>query len=133
VIAYDWTQNPGDDRTSDRAERALLGVLLLEGPAGLALCARLRADDFRSPHRGAVLTTMRKLAFLGEPVDALAVADALERGKVPAPSAPGWFTAVGSLLDDSTIGAADADSVRAYARIVAEGSLYRRRATWGAA
>lgn len=133
MIAYDWTQTPGDDRVSDRAERALLGVLLLDGRPGLELCGRLRAEDFRSPHRGAVLTAMRKLAFREEPVDALTVADALEKGKVPAPASPGWYTAIASLLDDQTIGAADHGSVRSYARIVAEGSLYRRRAAWGAA
>lgn len=133
MIAYDWTQSPGDDRVSDRAERALLGVFLLVGRAGLELCGRLRAEDFRSPHRGTVLTAMRKLAFREEPIDALTLADELARGKVPAPSTPGWATAVASLLDDSTVGAADDESIRAYARIVAEGALLRRRAAWGAA
>lgn len=131
MIAADWTDQPGNVFISDRAERALLGALLLVGEAGLARCGRLRPEDFRSPHRGAVLMAMRKVAFLEAPIDALTVADQLERGKLPPPVEPGWGTAVASLLDDANVGAADDDSIRAYARIVAEGSLYRRRTTWG--
>lgn len=129
-VASDWADQPGNVFVSDRAERALLGALLLVGEAGLARCGRLRPEDFRSPLRGAVLTAMRKVAFLEAPIDALTVVDQLERGKLPPPE-PGWGTAVASLLDDVTVGAADDDSIRAYARIVAEGSLYRRRASWG--
>lgn len=129
-IAYDWAEDPGNVSTSDRAERALLGALLLTGE--LERVGKLRAEDFRSPHRGAVLTTMRKLAFVGTPIDSLTVADALERGKVRPPSGPGWGTAVTSLLDDANVGAADADSISAYARIVAGAAVLRRNAAWGA-
>lgn len=133
MIAADWNDQPGNVFTSDRAERALLGALLLVGETGLERCARLRAEDFRSPHRGAVLTAMRKLVFLETPIDSLTVSDQLERGKLaPPPHEPGWGTAVASLLNHANVGAADDDSIRAYARIVAEASALRRRAAWGA-
>ncbi len=131
-IAFDWAEKPGNVFTSDRAERALLGVLLLLGEAGLLQCERLRSDDFRSPHRAAVMAAMRRLAFVGTPVEALTVAHELERGKLPPPAGVGWFTAVASLLDFETVGACDDDSISAYARIVAGAAVQRRQAAWGA-
>lgn len=132
MIAHEWAEDPGNVSTADRAERALLGVLLVRGEGALPRCARLRAGDFRSPHRAAVLTAMRKLAFLETPIDELTVAYELEKGKVPPPAGSGWLSAVSSLTDYMTVGSADDDSITAYARIVAEASLLRRRAAWGA-
>lgn len=132
-IAADWAEKPGNVFTSDRAERALLGALLLVGESGLAHCERLRADDFRSPHRAAVLVAMRKLSFYGTPVDALTVVDELERGNVPPPpNVPGWGTAIAALLDHGTVGACDDDSISAYAQIVVDAAALRRRSAWGA-
>jgi len=132
-IAFDWAEKPGNVFTSDRAERALLGALLLTGESGLARCERLRPDDFRSPRGAAVLTAIRKLTFLGVTVDALTVVDELERGKVPPPPAgPGWGTAIAALLDHGTVGACDDDSIGAYAQIVVDAAALRRRSAWGA-
>lgn len=133
-IAAEWAEKPGNVFTSDRAERALLGALLLAGESGLARCERLRPEDFRSPRGAAVLTAIRKLTFLGVPVDALTVVDELERAKVPPPpNVPGWGTAVASLLDYGTVGACDDASITAYARIVAGAAVLRRNAALGAA
>lgn len=132
MIAADWAEKPGNVFTSDRAERALLGALMLVGEAGLERCARLRPEDFRSPHRGAVLSALRRLAFLESPIDALTVAFELERGKLPPPSGPGWGTAVASLLDDANVGCCDEESITAYSRIVAGAAVLRRQAAWGA-
>lgn len=132
MIAAEWAERPGNVFTSDQAERALLGALLLVGEVGLARCERLRPDDFRSPHRAAVLSAMRKLAFFGTPIDSLTVVDELERGKVSPPTEPGWGTAVASLLDHGTVGACDDGSISAYARIVAGAAVLRRNAAWGA-
>ena len=131
-IAHEWGEQPGNVFVSDRAERALLGVLLLVGDSGLGRCERLRADDFRSPHRAAVFVAMRKLAFYGTPIDALTVVDELEKGKLAPPAEPGWGTAVASLLDHGTVGAADDDSVTAYGQIVVDAAALRRRPAWGA-
>ncbi len=132
-LAFDWAEKPGDVFTSDRAERALLGALLLTGESGLARCERLRPEDFRSPRGAAVLTTIRKLTFVGVTVDALTVVDELERGKVPPPpDVPGWGSHIATLLDHGTVGACDDDSITAYARIVAGAAVQRRQAAWGA-
>lgn len=131
MIAADWTDQPGNVFTSDRAERALLGSLLLVGETGLARCERLRSDDFRSPHRAAVFVAMRKLAFYGAPIDALTVVDELEKGKL-APPEPGWGTAVASLLDHGTVGAADGESIGVYGQIIVDAAALRRRSAWGA-
>lgn len=132
-IAYEWGEDPGRSETSDEAERALLGALLLVGEVGLPACTRLRPEDFRSAQRAAVFTTIRKLSFLGTPVDVITVAHELEKGKVSPPRTMGWWTAVASLLDYKTVGATDDASMASYARIIAEASLLRRRAAWGAA
>lgn len=132
MIAADWAEKPGNVFTSDRAERALLGALLVVGESGLERCARLRPEDFRSPHRGAVLSALRRLAFLDAPIDALTVTFELERGKVAPPADPGWGTAVASLLDDANVGSCDDASITAYSRIVAGAAALRRNAAWGA-
>ncbi|MFA6031158.1 MAG: DnaB-like helicase N-terminal domain-containing protein [Elusimicrobiota bacterium] len=134
-IAYDWSQAPGDPQTSDRAECALLGVLLLVGAEGLKACERLRADDFATPARAAVLTTMRKLAFVGTTIDVITVVDELEKKLVMHPWLPGgtavpWWKAISDLLGPATVGAADDGSIRAYARIVAGAAALRRNAMW---
>lgn len=119
MIHADWLSRASVD-VSDRAERALLGVLLYD--AGLmSCCGTLRPADFRSPERGSVFAA---LGIVQSP-DIITVASELTRqGVEPPRGTPGWCTALASLLDEQ--GIAIEAHVAEYARIVREAALTRR-------
>lgn len=131
-IAWDWQDHHGETSVSDRAERALLGAILMTGDLDLDRIERLRPEDFRSSHRGAVLSAMRRLAFRKVPIDATSLAHELERGKVAPPPDLGWVGAVDSLLESFIrfVRAVDDVLMDEWARIVSEAAILRRRSAW---
>lgn len=100
---------------SDRAERALLGALLITND--VAAAAGLTPAMFRSKQRGAAFAAMQEA---GAEFDALTLAARLENCDVPAPGGD-WVVALAACLDDTS-----ADLARQYARIIKEAAVERR-------
>lgn len=121
--------NLRDVTASDRAERALLGTLLVS-PALFAAARSLRPEDFRSAPRGEVFAAICALEAR-EPGswDAVVLAHELERSGAEPPPGLGWFAAVSSLLDDCAPGD---ETVPGYVRLIREAAVMRRAARWSA-
>lgn len=103
-------------------ERALLGTFLVF-PTWLDEAALLEGNDFINTTRGVCFNTMR--TFPKRKFDGLMLADALEKGRVPAPvGSEGWIPVLADLMDRHVL--CDANDVNAYVRVVKETAALRR-------
>lgn len=120
VIVDEWDLPLSDGQrssVSDRAERALLGALLITNHVVAA--DSVTPAMFRSTARGQVLTAIREA---GSEFDCLTIAARLERQGVRAPGGD-WIVALSACLDDTS-----ADLAREYARVIREAWIDRRNA-----
>ena len=128
MIRADWSEDPRADNvvTSDAAERALLGCLLLD-PGLVHHVDGIAPETFRSKDRAAVWRAIAEMIEDAEPVDFITTAARLEASVTPPPKgSPGWLSVLSSVLDGNYC--ADAEEVAAYARIVKEAGQRRRLA-----
>jgi replicative DNA helicase len=118
MIVDDWDAFSSDgprSGISDRAERALIGALLITN--NIAAAEGLTPAMFRSRARGHVLAAIHEA---GPDFDCLTIAARLEREGVPAPGGD-WVVVLAACLDDTS-----ADLVREYARVIREAWIDRR-------
>ena len=103
-----------------RAEEAVLGAMLLSRDAIAEVVEILDVDHFYKPAHGHVFDAVLALYGAGQPVDAVTVAEELQRaGLLDAVGGPG-------LLLEVQAGTPAIGNARYYARIVEEHALLRR-------
>jgi replicative DNA helicase len=108
------------------AERAVLGCLLLDAEAVVAVRDLLLPEDFYAEKHAHLYRAAVSLADRGEPIDMLTLPDQLERG-------PGVGRAGGvDYIAELTLVVPSAASVKHYADIVVNHSLRRRLISAGA-
>ncbi len=107
------------------AERSLLGAMLISTVAVGVAAAALSADDFYKPAHGHIYEAVVALYATGEPVDAITVADQLER--------TGLLAAIGgaNTLNDVIGATGSTSNVERYADIIAD--LAKQRSLIGIA
>lgn len=121
TFATEAWRDDRDESAIDQIERSLLGTCIV-APYLLDEAAILSARDFRNELRGVVFETLRE--FPKRRLDANLLHMELERrGINPPPGAPGWATAISSLLDHAVV--CD-DTVASYVRCIKEAAAMRR-------
>lgn len=97
MIVNDW--DAGDVTASDRAERTLLGALLV-APYLLGHARILEPHDFRNNSRGQVFSVLRNMGH----VDSVLLALEMERQRLRPPDGmTGWQDAIGRLLGEAFV------------------------------
>ncbi|QZA33005.1 replicative DNA helicase [Hydrogenibacillus sp. N12] len=102
------------------AEQALLGAILLDGEAIVAVSDFVRPDDFYRPAHGKIFAAMLAVAESGEPIDAVTVAAELkQRGALEEIGGAAYLAELQAMVPTAAHAAY-------YAGIVAEKALLRR-------
>lgn len=111
----------GADRLHLEAESAVLGAVLLAGSIALPALQEegLRAEDFSSGAYRRIYGAMEAMHEAGEPVDALTLAEHLQRHRA--------LGEVGGRVEIDSLRCPDVANMRQYARMVVRASMWRHR------